>query len=292
MRLDNYLLRELRNVPKSHVYRIIRSGEVRINRGRVKPATRLVAGDEVRIPPVRCAQKRASGRPPDGLLQRVREAIIDEGEDWLLLNKPAGLAVHAGTGVRFGVIEALRAARGDTRLELVHRLDRDTSGCLLIAKNRIALNRLQSAWRERSVEKVYLALLHGPWGGGERSVDVALARDQLQGGERMVRVSRDGKSAHSRFRPVECFNEASLQAVTILTGRTHQIRVHAAYIGHPVAGDAKYGTRTVERQWRSIGLQRMFLHAWQLSLPSHEHAWQAALPAELQGLLEQLRRNR
>lgn len=292
MRLDNYLLRELRNVPKSHVYRIIRSGEVRINRGRAKPASRLSAGDEVRIPPVRRAEKRGSARPPDDLLRRVSEAAIDEGDDWLLLNKATGLAAHAGTGVRFGVIEALRAARGDTRLELVHRLDRETSGCLLIAKNRAALNRMQAAWRDRAVEKEYLALLGGVWQGGKRAVDAPLLRDQVQGGERMVQVSAAGKSAHSCFRPLECFAAASLQAVTIKTGRTHQIRVHAAHIGHPVAGDRKYGTRSGNQQWRAIGLERMFLHAWRLRLPGSHKAWQAELPPDLANLLEQLRSSR
>lgn len=292
MRLDNYLLRELRNVPKSHVYRIIRSGEVRVNRGRAKPGNRLLCGDEVRIPPVRCAEKRDAGRPPDGLLGRVADAVIDEHDDWLLLNKPAGIAAHAGTGVRFGVIEALRVARDDARLELVHRLDRDTSGCLLVAKNRIALNRLQRAWRDRTVEKVYLALLNRPWHNGPRCVRAALIRDQVQGGERMVQVSPAGRSAESRFRPVDCFAQSSLQQVSIVTGRTHQIRVHAAHIGHAVAGDDKYGNRTANQQWRRLGLKRMFLHAWRLRLPDHEPLLAADLPAELERLLESLRSTR
>lgn len=289
MRLDNYLMRELRDVPKSHVYRIIRSGEVRINRGRAKPASRLAAGDEVRIPPVRSAGKRDPGRPPDALMARVNDALIDEGDDWLLLNKPSGLATHAGTGVRFGAIEVLRAARGGAYLELVHRLDRDTSGCLLIAKNRSALNRMQSAWRDRTVDKTYLALLDGPWAGGERTVDAALARDRERGGERVTEVGPDGKAARSRFEPLERFAAASLQAVTITTGRTHQIRVHAAHIGHPVAGDAKYAGREANRRWRTLGVTRMFLHAWRLKLPGSEDVWEAGLPADLTDPLEQLR---
>lgn len=289
MRLDNYLVRELRDVPKSHVYRIIRSGEVRINRGRAKPGRRLTEGDEIRIPPVRTSDKRNQPRPPDTLQRRVSEALIDEGDDWLLLNKPAGLATHAGTGIRFGVIEALRAARGGGYVELVHRLDRGTSGCLLIAKSRTALNRMQDAWRDRAVEKTYLALLNGDWQRDEHSVDVPLLRDQVRSGERMVNTSREGKPARSHFQPIERFANASLQAVTIVTGRTHQIRVHSAHIGHAVAGDDKYGTRNANRQWRTIGLERMFLHAWQLKLPGHEQAWQAQLPDELSYVLEQLR---
>lgn len=292
MRLDNYLVRELRDVPKSHVYRIIRSGEVRINRGRAKPGRRLGEGDEIRIPPVRNAGKRKQPRPPDDLQRRVSHAVIDEGDDWLLLNKPAGLATHAGSGVRFGVIEALRAARGGGYVELVHRLDRGTSGCLLIAKSRAALNRMQHAWRERAVEKTYLTLLNGAWQHGERTVDAPLLRDQLRSGERMVCVSRHGKSARSLFRPIEQFANASLQAVTIVTGRTHQIRVHSAHTGHAVAGDDKYGTRNANRQWRALGLERMFLHAWQLRLPGHDQAWQAQLPEELAYVLAQLRNNK
>lgn len=287
MRLDNYLLRELRDVPKSHVYRIIRSGEVRINRGRAKPGSRLAGGDNVRLPPVRSAPKRTPARPPDSLMQRVSEALVDEGDDWLLLDKPAGLAAHAGTGVRFGVIEVLRAARGGAYLELVHRLDRDTSGCLLIAKNRSALNRLREAWRHRRVEKCYLALLEGDWTGGERTVDATLSRDIERGGERVAEVDPAGKSAHSVFTPLERFAGASLQSVAIATGRTHQIRVHAAHIGHPVAGDDKYGGATA--RWRALGLRRMFLHAWRLTLPETDQAWEAPLPGDLSDVLDKLR---
>lgn len=222
-------------------------------------------------------------------MRRVSESLVDEGDDWLLLNKPAGLATHAGTGIRFGVIEALRAARGGAYLELVHRLDRDTSGCLLIAKNRAALNRMQNAWRERSVEKVYLTLLNGPWRGGERAVDASLVRDRVRGGERMSDVASDGKRAHSLFSPLEHFADASLQAVTITTGRTHQIRVHAASIGHAVAGDEKYGSRTANRRWQALGLNRMFLHAWRLKLPENDNVWQADLPTALVSTLERLR---
>lgn len=296
MRLDNYLLRELRNVPRSHVYRIIRSGEVRVNRGRAGPGRRLDSGDEVRIPPVRVAPRRDPGRPPDSLTRRVTAAVVDEGDDWLLLDKPAGLASHAGSGLRFGAIEVLRAVRDgpyqeDRYLELVHRLDRDTSGCLLMAKNRQALNRLRDAWRRRQVEKRYLALVTGAWTGSERAVDAPLARDRVRGGERMSEVDdAGGKSAQSLFEPVERFADAALLAVTIATGRTHQIRVHAAHIGHPVAGDEKYGERDANRRWRDRGLRRMFLHAWRLHLPATGETWEAPLPAELESILRQLRR--
>lgn len=288
MRLDNFLMRSLRDVPRSHIYRIIRSGEVRVNRGRARPATRLNDGDDVRIPPVRVPERSDPGRPPDRLMQVAVASIVEETEDLLLLNKPAGLSVHAGTGIRFGLVELLRAARDEPRLELIHRLDRDTSGCLLLARNRRALNDWRAAWRDHAVDKAYLALLIGVWRGGERVVDAPLVRDREQGGERMSAVDAAGRSAHSRFVPQQHFADATLAAVYIRTGRTHQIRVHGAHIGHPVAGDDKYGDRPANRVLRAAGLPRLCLHAWQLQRPDTGHAWTLPPPEDLAAFLQQL----
>lgn len=289
MRLDNYLLRVLKGVPRSHVYRLIRSGQVRVNGGRAKAGRKLEKGEEVRIPPVR-VRPAETGRPPDALLDRVRAAIVAETGDWLLVNKPAGLAVHAGSGIRFGIIEVLRADRPEEHLELVHRLDRDTSGCLLIARHREALTRLRRSLRDPAAEKVYLALVAGAWQGGAREVDAALARDREIGGERMSTVDPEGKAARSRFVPVERFREATLVEVAIVTGRTHQIRVHAAHLGHPVAGDRKYGDRDIDRRLRDgAGLARMFLHARRLALPALEEPLTAPLPDDLEAVLQRLR---
>ena len=261
-RLDNFLFRELKGVPKGHVYRLLRTGQVRVNGGRVKPDYRLASGDEVRIPPVRQGETPPPGRPGSRQLAALQDAILLEDDQLLVINKPAGMAVHGGSGVSFGVIEALRNLRPEQRsLELVHRLDRDTSGCLIIAKKRSALRFLHAALRAGAIEKCYLALLAGHWLGGERHVRLALEKDVLQSGERRVRVTEAGKQAESTFKPVQAFKDATLVEVAILTGRTHQIRVHAAHLNHPVLGDDKYGDRQANRTYRSMGLKRMFLHA-------------------------------
>lgn len=287
MRLDNYLLRELAGVPRSHVYRIIRSGEVRINGGRCKAHTRVASGDLLRLPPLRVSP-RSAPTPSADAVATASAAILAEGEDWLLANKPAGMPVHAGSGISAGFIEALRQARPGETVELAHRLDRDTSGCLLIARNRAALNAYQDAWRQRRVEKTYLALLVGAWQGApEREVDAPLSRDQVVGGERMAMVDAAGKVAHSRFVLRTAFAQTSLVEVQITTGRTHQIRVHAAHLGQPVAGDSKYGERTANKRLRALGLRRMFLHAWRLRLPGAGD-WEAPLPPALQDLLSRL----
>lgn len=300
MRLDNYLLRELSGVPRSYVYRIIRSGEVRINKGRAKPANRVQADDTVRIPPVRLPAKNDPGRPPDSLIREVLSAVMLKTEDFWVFNKPAGLAVHAGSGLRFGLIEVLRAAHPDQKWELVHRLDRGTSGCLMVAHNRKTLNALGRALRHPDAAKCYTTLLAGTWRGGERCVDAALVRDRERGGERMVEVdvhAGHAKSALSCFTPQEIFARADMQAslmqVRIITGRTHQIRVHAAYVGHPVAGDDKYGRRDFNKQMKTHGLDRCFLHAGRLTLPSIENNRalhiDAPLPDELKRVLHNLR---
>jgi 23S rRNA pseudouridine955/2504/2580 synthase len=265
-RLDNFLFRHLKGVPKGHVYRLLRTGQIRVNSRRSKPEYRLQSGDELRLPPVRQGEPVSPQTPRDWQRQLLSDAIVYEDTSLLVLDKPAGMAVHGGSGQSLGVIEALRVMRPEQHsLELVHRLDRETSGCLVIAKKRSALRGLHAAIREGRMEKRYLALLTGRWEGGERIVTAALEKNQLQGGERMVRVAAEGKSAESRFRPVSRFPEATLVEVIIPTGRTHQIRVHAAHIGHPVAGDEKYGDREANKRFRNLGLRRMFLHAHSLS---------------------------
>jgi len=263
-RLDNFLLRELKGVPRSRVYRLLRRGEVRVNGGRAKPEYRLVADDLVRLPPLRKAPagEGTPARVPDSLQSVVRDALIHEDERILAFNKPAGLAVHGGSGLSFGLIEALRALRPDEPLELAHRLDRDTSGCLIVARTRPALRELHALLREGQVEKHYTALVAGRWQLGRKKIDAPVLTNVRQGGERMVRVHAEGKLAISIFDPREHYRDlASLMDVEIHTGRTHQIRVHAAFAGHPVAGDEKYGLREFNCRMREFGLRRMFLHA-------------------------------
>jgi len=258
-RIDNFLARHLKGVPKSHIYRIIRRGEVRVNSGRIRAQYKVRGGDNVRIPPVRVSTKsKPVARPLAGLEER----IVFENSRCLVLNKPSGLAVHGGSGVSFGAIEAFRAARPEAPyLELAHRLDRDTSGCLVIAKRRSFLRSFQEQLRAGSVIKHYLALVGGAWQGGRRTVNAALRKNTLQGGERMVRVDETGKQATSVFTPVTRLPAATLVEVDLKTGRTHQIRVHAAHIGHPLAGDGKYGDANFNDAMKSHGLRRLFLHA-------------------------------
>jgi 23S rRNA pseudouridine955/2504/2580 synthase len=293
-RIDNFLVRILKGVPKSYLYRILRKGEVRVNKGRIRPDYRLRAGDQVRIPPLRSAQRPPGAQIPETAAQRVRQALLYEDDDLMVLDKPAGIAVHGGSGLGFGVIEILRQLRPQAQyLELVHRLDRDTSGCLLIAKCRAALLELQAQLSD-GMTKGYLALMEGQWRGGKRAVSAPLRKNTLQGGERMVRVSDDGKQAVSHFAPVEVFRDASLMEVYLDTGRTHQIRVHAAHCGHPLAGDGKYGSAAFNRRMRELGLKRLFLHAHRLSFrrPGRVDALDisAPLPADLQNLLDKLER--
>ncbi len=303
-RVDNFLLKILSGVPRSAVYRIIRSGEVRVNSGRVKPDRRLREGDEVRVPPVRRPDDSAPVRPPDDVLDRLRAAVIFEDEHYLALNKPAGLASHAGSGILFGVIEAVRAwgvgaplgrdsfQRQYEYIELCHRLDRDTSGVLLLAKSRKALLRAQAAQREGKAQKRYRALLCGGWPGGSRDVDSALLKNRLASGERFVLVDEQGKPSRSRFTPVQKFADATLCEVDIFSGRMHQIRVHAADIGHPVAGDRKYGQADDKRPLRELGLKRTFLHAFSFRLPAAGEfpalVIESTLPQELDDFLKKL----
>ncbi|HET6724440.1 MAG TPA: RluA family pseudouridine synthase [Gammaproteobacteria bacterium] len=289
-RVDNFLFRELKGVPKGHVYRLLRTGQVRVNGRRVKPTNRLEAGDDVRIPPVAVAAE--AKRPPEEGLEWLTERIVYEDDSLLALNKPAGMAVHGGSGLSHGVIEALRALRPKAPyLELVHRLDRDTSGCLLIAKRRSRLRAMHTLLREGQVEKKYLALLSGRQNDAV-SVGAALRKHQIAGGERRVHVDEEGKAAESRFKPLTLYPDATLVEVRILTGRTHQIRVHAAHLGHPVAGDDKYGEREVNREWRKLGLRRMFLHAASIGFTAPWNdvpmAFDAPLDDELRSILDRL----
>jgi 23S rRNA pseudouridine955/2504/2580 synthase len=294
-RLDNFLLRSLAGVPRSRVYRLLRRGEVRVNGKRKQADYRLTADDEVRLPPVRDqrADDQVPRAVPDALLAAVRAAIVHEDERILVLNKPAGLAVHGGSGLAFGAIEALRALRPSEPLELAHRLDRDTSGCLLVARTRPALRMLHALLREGEVEKHYTALLAGRWRLGRKTIDAPVLTNLRQGGERVVRVHAEGKIAISVFAPQRHFRElATLMDVAIQTGRTHQIRVHAAFSGHPVAGDEKYGDREFNAKLRGLGLRRMFLHAASVAFawPDTKANFRVSsdLPADLAALLPQL----
>ena len=267
-RLDNFLMGQLKGVPRSRVYRMIRGGEVRVNKGRARPDRRLTPGDQVRIPPVHTQAVVADALPRNFDVGWIEERILYEDRDLLILNKPSGLAVHGGSGISAGAIELMRAARGpQADLELVHRLDRATSGCLLISKRRPALRRLHEQFREGEVQKRYTALLLGAWKGGNRHVDEPLLTNRRKGGERHVSVDAAGKSASTRFIPDRDCGPAQLTTVDLGTGRTHQIRVHAAFIGHPVAGDERYGWSD-DPVVRSFGLKRLFLHASSLAFDS------------------------
>ncbi|WP_420465295.1 RluA family pseudouridine synthase [Panacagrimonas sp.] len=292
-RIDNFLLRSLPGVPKSHVYRLLRSGQVRINGGRAKPERKLIDGDEIRIPPVRMAEKGEAVRPPDEVLNRLREAVVHEDEHYLALDKPAGYASHGGSGLSFGVIEAVRAWGKYEFVELCHRLDRDTSGLLLLAKSRPALLRAQRAFKDGDTDKRYFALLMGRWRGEDREVDAALVKNSLGGGERYTEVDEeDGKPSRSRFSPQARYRDATLCEVQIFSGRTHQIRVHALALGHPVAGDRKYGDRGGDKAVRDRGLKRMFLHSHLLKLAAQGEfpklILSAAMPDELRDVLSRL----
>lgn len=260
-RIDNFLLRRLKGVPKSHVYRVLRSGEVRVNSGRVKPDYRLQVGDRVRVPPVRLAEPAAKAPP-----RALDLPIVYEDAALLVIDKPSGIAVHGGSGVSYGVIESLRAERPDARaLELAHRLDRDTSGLLVVAKKRGALVALHRMLREGTVEKVYVALVRGRWQGGGRELRERLHKFVTAGGERRVAVHGAGQEAVTQVKPLAVSDEFSFLELRLLTGRTHQIRVHLAHAGHPVLGDDKYGDFEDNRALAKAGVKRLFLHARRLA---------------------------
>ena len=259
-RIDNFLLRRLKGVPKSHVYRVLRSGEVRVNSGRVKPDHRLRIGDKVRVPPVRLPSPAARPVP-----RPLELPVVHEDDALLVVDKPSGIAVHGGSGVSYGVIESLRAGRPRAKLlELAHRLDRDTSGLLVIAKKRSALVELHRMLREGEVEKVYLALVKGGWQGGARELRERLHKYVTAGGERRVAVHGAGQTAVTAARPLASSPACSLLELRLMTGRTHQIRVHLAHAGHPVLGDDKYGDFELNRALARHGVKRLMLHARRL----------------------------
>lgn len=297
-RIDNFLLARLKGLPRSRIYRLLRTGEVRVNKGRVRPDYRLAAGDQVRIPPLRRSRDADVRQGVDPhQLRRLQDAILFEDVELLLIDKPAGMAVHGGSGLSHGVIEVLRQLYPPpAALELVHRLDRDTSGCLLVSKRRSALRVLHSLLRGGAVDKRYLALVRGRIDWVEHRVSAPLRKNLLRGGEREVRVDPAGSPSVTLFRRVRTFSQATLLEARLLTGRTHQIRVHAAHLGHPILGDDKYGDPEANRGLRPLGLRRLFLHASALSFPRGECAepfqGRAPLPEELQQVLERLARVR
>ena len=295
-RIDNFLLRTLKGVPKSHVYRILRSGEVRVNKGRARPDARLAVGDIVRIPPVRTALPASSNRSP-GAAHAFKSGILHEDDAIIAIDKPAGLAVHGGSGIARGLIEQLRASRPEARfLELVHRLDRDTSGAMLVAKKRFALTTLHAQLRDGAVDKRYVVLVRGPWREAVRRVDVPLHKFSTRDGERRVRVEDTGRESITIFRRERAWPKhqppLALLEAELKTGRTHQIRVHLAHLGHALAGDDKYGDFAWNRELAREGLKRMFLHARQLTFrhPANGDVMRitSPLPRELAGYVEAL----
>ncbi len=289
-RIDNFLIRYLKGVPRSRIYRMVRRGEVRVNRGRIRPTYRLRTGDQIRIPPVRSAARHKTA-VPGGSVDQLESRVLYEDQRMLVLNKPATVAVHGGSGISFGVIEALRASRPQAPfLELVHRLDRDTSGCLLLAKRRSQLRALHEMLRAGTINKRYTALVRGRWTQAKRTITAPLSKNQLKSGERLARVDPDGKPASTRFCPLSVYDNASLMEIGLDTGRTHQIRVHAAHIGFPVAGDEKYGDPVFNRELRRRGLRRLFLHAASLQFQDphsgHRIRVDAPLDDQLQKVLQ------
>lgn len=292
-RIDNFLKTQLKGVPKSLIYRILRKGEVRVNKKRIKPEYKLVAGDEVRVPPVRVAEENELPSPKLSSIQALESMILFEDEVLIVLNKPAGMAVHGGSGLSFGVIEGLRALRPDARfLELVHRLDRDTSGCLLIAKKRSALKSLHEQLRLKTMRKQYSALVRGQWQAHVKVVNAPLLKNVLQSGERIVRVNSEGKPSETRFHILKRYADATLVEASPITGRTHQIRVHTLHAGHPIACDDKYGEPQFDALMRELGLQRLFLHASRLTfqhpVDHRELTMEAPLDPHLQQVLNRL----
>jgi 23S rRNA pseudouridine955/2504/2580 synthase len=289
-RIDNFLRRELPGVPKGRLYRMLRRGEVRVNGGRVKAEYKLEAGDEVRIPPARIST--GGPTPPARMIAMIGERVIYEDKELLVIDKPSGMAVHGGSGISHGVVELVRAARPDLRdLSLVHRLDRETSGCLVIAKRRSALRRLHAMFREGTVDKNYLALVAGDWQHGDTVLDAPLLVTHRKGGERHVIVDEGGKPSVTRVGLAHRYRGYSLLKCEPQTGRTHQIRVHLAAAGFPLAGDARYGDEAVNREARRLGLERLFLHAQSIAFTGGEGKdlhFTAPLADDLQAFLDRL----
>ncbi|WP_263079975.1 23S rRNA pseudouridine(955/2504/2580) synthase RluC [Endozoicomonas sp. Mp262] len=291
-RLDNHLCRVLKGVPKTRVYRIIRKGEVRVNKKRSTADYRLQEGDLLRVPPVRMAEKNEPNKPPASMVEQLEQSVLYEDSKLMVINKPSGLAVHGGSGISCGVIEALRQIRPNEKgLELVHRLDRDTSGCLMVAKKRSMLRYLHAQLQGDGISKIYNALVIGRWPARKQLVNAPLQKNTLRSGERMVRVHVDGKTSRTRYQVLQRLGDATLVEASPLTGRTHQIRVHCLHAGHAILGDEKYGRDEDNRQFRGYGLRRLFLHAarLQFQLPDGEILKiEAPLPDDLQKVLKRL----
>ena len=292
-RIDNFLMRELGGLPKSKIYNIIRKGEVRVNGGRIKPMYKLKDGDEVRIPPVRISQDKAKPVAGDGVKELIGNSIIFEDEAFIVIDKPSGLAVHGGSGINIGLIEVLRQMRQDERfLELVHRIDRDTSGCILIAKKRSRLREIHELLRTNKVDKRYCLLVRGSWQQGLAVIDKPLKKFNLKSGERMVRVSEDGKKSVTRIKILQRYNQATLLEAKLETGRTHQIRVHVASCGKAIFGDEKYSSKDDLELNKKIGGKRLFLHSASLefTLPSSgkKYTIVSQLPDDLKAVLNNL----
>jgi len=288
-RLDNFLFKQLDNVPRTRIYRIIRKGEVRVNKKRSKPDYKLQIGDQVRIPPVHLGQEKPQkSRPPKQLLSRLEQAVLFENNDILILDKPAGLAVHAGSGVDYGVIDAMRMLYPQTEIELVHRLDRDTSGCLLLTKNRQALLAMQALLQGNLLSKNYIAVVQGSWPRELTEISQPLKKFYLPNGERRVQVHAEGKSAISRVRLLRGGKRYSVIQVELVTGRTHQIRVHCQAQGHAIAGDDKYGDSEFNRSMRQRRIKRLMLHATSLELPFSDYTSEVVINAPLPAKFERL----
>ena len=294
-RIDNFLLTLLKGVPKTLIYRILRKGEVRVNKGRIKAPYRLVVGDIVRVPPLRLPEEKPQPKVGAGLTAALGQAIVFENDQLLVINKPSGLAVHGGSGINLGLIEALRQMRPESKfLELVHRLDRDTSGAVMVAKKRSTLTALHEDLRQGRISKIYHALVMGHWSKRVTKVDAPLKKNELQSGERVVRVDPEGKTSITEFRLMETYERCSLIEAKPVTGRTHQIRVHALHAGHPIIGDPKYGDEQMNRLLKGEGVKRLFLHAAELRLrlPGSPERLiiKAPMEAELKNALIKLRR--
>jgi len=289
-RIDNFLINRLKGVPKTHIYKILRKGEVRVNKKRIKQTYRLQEGDEVRIPPMQLEDRNTPPAPSKQLVTFLSARILYQDDNIIIINKPAGISVHGGSGIKLGVVEALRTIH--PKLELVHRLDRDTSGCLILAKKRSTLRELHTLLREGQVKKIYHTLTKGHWKQSALRVEASLLKNQLSSGERIVRVHDEGKPSVTIFTPLVRYKYSTLMEALLETGRTHQIRVHAQFRGHQVAGDEKYGDKEFNKQMHQLGLKRLFLHAYfiEFTLPSSGKHIQITAPLDddLQACLKAL----
>jgi len=296
-RVDNFLITALKGAPKSLVYRILRKGEVRVNKKRVKPEYRLQIGDLVRVPPVRLADKKEPAKVSSKLSEKLEQAILYEDDDLIVVNKPSGIAVHGGSGISLGLIESFRQMRPQCKfLELVHRLDRDTSGCIMMAKKRSALKLMHESLQKSRITKIYHALVIGNWSERKRRIDAPLRKNELKSGERVVKVAADGKASLTEYKVLERFGrQLTLVEARPITGRTHQIRVHCQFAGHPIVGDEKYTPDEDNAAMRDLGFTRLFLHAAELRFPLPSGGRQivkAPIEIPLQKAVARLRSNK